>query len=120
MRPHFSSQPPVSPQRSDAGGESWEMRAACREVVTEVFFPGDASKDPRKWDGARAVCGACPVRAECLADALAVEGNRATSRHGMFGGLTPEERAVVADRARRAVQRAKERARKRAAREVTA
>jgi WhiB family redox-sensing transcriptional regulator len=58
-------------------------RAACRGLPNRVFFPLD-----RRYGGARAVCATCPVRPECLAHALAL-----SAKKGMFGGLTPSQRA---------------------------
>ena len=47
------------------------------------------------YEEARAVCDACPVKIECLAAAFDIEGLTAATqyRHGMWGGLTPAERA---------------------------
>jgi WhiB family redox-sensing transcriptional regulator len=44
---------------------------------------------------ARQVCRSCPVRVECLADALAEEAEAAW-RYGVRGGLTAGERAALA------------------------
>jgi len=50
----------------------WRDRAACRGLPQEWFItPGDADDEP--WDPdprALAFCLACPVRPECLADAV--------------------------------------------------
>ncbi len=50
----------------------WRTRAACRSVDPDVFFP-TAEAGP-VYDAqvavAKAVCAGCPVRAECLAEAL--------------------------------------------------
>lgn len=60
----------------------WMTQAACLDVDPELFFPVE-SKDT---DSAVAICGTCPVRAECLAYAidLGVEG--------VWGGLTQRQR----------------------------
>lgn len=73
----------------------WHLLAACRDEDPDLFFPEreDAS-DAGSYLAARMICNRCPVRAECLATALAEERGRGASyRHGMFGGLTPGERA---------------------------
>ena len=72
----------------------WRDRAACRvlgpRVADAVFFP------QQSYVRARLVCGGCPVRGECLADALAEERSRdSTDLHGMRGGLTPPERGAL-------------------------
>ena len=46
------------------------------------------SEDRHSIKRAKAICGGCPVRLECLK--VALDGNEA---FGIFGGLTPVERA---------------------------
>lgn len=80
-----------------AAGE-WSDQAACRSVSDpDLFFPdGWGTKAHRQQVAeAKAVCGRCPVRAECLNDAL----DRADV-HGVAGGLTPEEREPLLRRRR--------------------
>ena len=60
----------------------WYDRAACRGASLAVFFPDDDD-----YRLARQVCGQCPVREPCLDEA-----QRRRINHGMFGGLTPNER----------------------------
>jgi hypothetical protein len=50
------------------------------------WFSGDRAAQA----AALAVCGSCPVRAECVAEALALEST--VDRHGIRGGLTAAER----------------------------
>ncbi len=71
---------------------SWSARAACTGADVGAFF------DEERWPEARRVCAGCPARAACLETALA-EGEE----FGLFGGLTPRERELVASgqRARR-------------------
>lgn len=66
----------------------WRSRAACRDSDPETFFPA-AEAGPayeRQVAEAKAVCAGCPVRAECLDEALA------RIPDGIAGGLTPAER----------------------------
>jgi hypothetical protein len=61
----------------------WHDDAACRDAAPALFFPevgGTATK-------AKAICAGCPVREQCLDDAI--ERNE---EHGVWGGMTPEER----------------------------
>lgn len=68
----------------------WQEYAACADADPEVFFPvgepGSRMYD-REVAEAKSYCAVCPVRAACLADAVA--GELAV---GVFGGTTPEER----------------------------
>lgn len=54
--------------------------AACQAHPEAWWEPGSA-------ETAKAACGRCPVRVECLAYALAAD-----ERFGVWGGLGPEER----------------------------
>ena len=61
----------------------WTASALCAQADPDAFFPemGGSAR------AAKAVCSRCPVRAECLAEALA---NR--EPFGVWGGLTARER----------------------------
>lgn len=66
----------------------WRERARCRSVEPETFFP-TAEAGPvyeAQVAVAKAVCARCPVRNDCLAEALV------RIPFGIAGGLTPEER----------------------------
>lgn len=70
---------------------AWKTRAACRGVDPNLFFPptNTNSKRPRKRDPfsqARLICSTCPVKQECLEEAVLFE-----DFHGMRAGLEPEE-----------------------------
>lgn len=58
--------------------------ALCSRSDPDAFFPetGDSTRL------AKQVCGQCEIKAECLEFAL-----QADERHGIWGGLTPRERA---------------------------
>ena len=69
--------------------------AACREASTDVFFPPTKAT----YAEARPLCAACPLATKqtCLDLAMRAEdGSGASNRYGMFGGLTPTERADLA------------------------
>lgn len=61
----------------------WQGKARCAEADPEIFFPerGGSSK------AARAVCGGCDVRAQCLEYAL---NNK--EQFGIWGGTSERER----------------------------
>ncbi|QDP95089.1 WhiB family transcriptional regulator [Microlunatus elymi] len=61
--------------------EDWTLQANCRGME-DALFP-EASEQKR----ARTVCAGCPVRSECLAEAL---DNRI--EWGVWGGMTERER----------------------------
>lgn len=78
------------PARPDSHirGADWRHRAACRDADPEIFFPVAESGAPLARAEARALawCARCPVRAECLAYALAVLPD------GIAGGMTARQR----------------------------
>lgn len=78
--------------------DNWREHAACRGENPELFFPiGTSGPALQQIEQAKAICGRCPVVAQCLAAALD-HGEDA----GIWGGLTAEERRVVRQaRARR-------------------
>ena len=85
---------PTAPQPDEA----WRERAACRDVDDpELFFPAAESGPARDAQvaAAKAVCARCPVRAECLTEALA------RIPYGIAGGLTEHERRRLRTRPRR-------------------
>jgi WhiB family transcriptional regulator, redox-sensing transcriptional regulator len=68
---------------------SWWDHAACQGRDVEFFFA------PGHNPGVKQVCASCPVRRECLADALESEKADyiAVGRlYGVRGGLLPVER----------------------------
>jgi len=76
----------VLPVTSGARSLSWMSRGACRQADPELFFPG-----PGVWQAqvAKAVCGRCAVRANCLSYALEI------MPEGIWGGTTREERQAA-------------------------
>ncbi|MFV0425511.1 MAG: WhiB family transcriptional regulator [Beutenbergiaceae bacterium] len=69
--------------------ESWTASAACAgRSPDELFVQGAAQREVRE------VCFECPVRLECLVDAL---DNRI--QFGVWGGMTERERRALLRRA---------------------
>jgi WhiB family redox-sensing transcriptional regulator len=65
----------------------WTARAACgagRVAPDALFVEGSAQRE------VRALCLACPVRLECLADAL-----DSRTDFGVWGGMTERERRAL-------------------------
>jgi WhiB family redox-sensing transcriptional regulator len=63
----------------------WASRAACRSTDPDLLFVQGAAQNRAKL-----VCMGCPVRTECLADAL---DNRV--EFGVWGGMTERERRAL-------------------------
>src|SRR5262245_37542350 len=52
----------------------WMQRAECARWRQEKFFPEEGSRDePWRWSAPKNICARCPVRRECLTDALMIE-----------------------------------------------
>ncbi len=82
--------------RTTDNRKAWRERAACRDVEPETFFPTATTGPARDAEvaEAKAVCARCPVRAECLTEALA------RIPYGIAGGLTEDERRQLRSIAR--------------------
>ncbi|MFJ8076997.1 WhiB family transcriptional regulator [Streptomyces sp. NPDC096176] len=72
-------------RRSSGWVTDWSSQAACRTTDPDELF----AKGPAQ-NRAKAVCTGCPVRTECLADAL---DNRVV--FGVWGGMTERERRAL-------------------------
>lgn len=72
---------------------AWRNEAACLNH-TAVFFP--KIETATALATARRVCGICPVRTECLDDAIAHETGGSECRSGIRGGKDPVQRATLA------------------------
>jgi len=70
---------------SDADIREWASLGLCNKSDPDVLFVRGAAQN-----SAKSVCRACPVRAECLADAL---DNRV--EYGVWGGMTERERRAL-------------------------
>ena len=66
----------------------WRLLAACQSTDPELFFPvSSTGRSLEQANEAKAVCARCLVRRQCLLFAL-----RTRQAHGIWGGLTEEER----------------------------
>jgi WhiB family transcriptional regulator, redox-sensing transcriptional regulator len=80
----------------------WWSRAACTSADPDLFFPISRSGlAVAQVHRAKAVCAACQVRADCLRYALATG-----PLHGVWGGMTEEERRLLRQREAKARLRA--------------
>jgi WhiB family redox-sensing transcriptional regulator len=68
---------------------SWQQHGKCRNHPLELFFPdGRGHRLRTREDAAIGICRRCPVLASCTEYAL-----RAPEAYGIWGALTPRERA---------------------------
>jgi WhiB family redox-sensing transcriptional regulator len=84
--------PAVEPQ------PAWMKRARCLsgDEHPDQWFPEGERKVPAERRAIQA-CRACPVRLACLQYALEIEsGLGEQSRHGIWGAMTPGQRAKLA------------------------
>ena len=65
--------------------EDWARAASCRQLKPDNLFVKGAEQNKAKL-----VCAACPVRTECLAEALDNE-----IEWGVWGGMTERERRAL-------------------------
>jgi len=73
--------------------EHWSEDAACRGKPASVFFPDHIGFNDHRYDEALAICADCTVRQECLEMVIVLEDT--DDRWGVFGGLTPTQRAKL-------------------------
>ncbi|WP_415101082.1 WhiB family transcriptional regulator [Nocardioides sp.] len=65
--------------------ENWAPLAACRDQQPDALFVRGAEQNKAKL-----VCKGCPVRTECLAEALDDQ-----IEWGVWGGMTERERRAL-------------------------
>jgi len=73
----------------------WQLQGRCRGGDSTRFFHPDGERGPRRARReaeAKAVCRACPVRAECALHAL-----RVREPYGVWGGFSESERLALID-----------------------
>ncbi|MFI9845082.1 WhiB family transcriptional regulator [Nonomuraea sp. NPDC051941] len=96
---------PTKLTRQELLEDGWRTRSACKDMHPNVFYP-PAPDEPKQKPApgrklpvyneakAKRICRGCPVRTECVDDAL-----RRGDMSGMHGGLTEEEK--VSERRKR-------------------
>lgn len=65
--------------------EDWAPAAACKQTQPDELFVRGAEQNKAKL-----VCSSCPVRTECLAEALDNQ-----IEWGVWGGMTERERRAL-------------------------
>ena len=70
---------------------NWRLRAECRDLDPDVFFPiGKSGMSLVQIAEAKTVCGRCPVLEQCLDWAVS-----AVQVEGIWGGTTENERRAM-------------------------
>lgn len=81
-----------------SGDQSWTQSAECAKPGQPLMFPHEG--DTVGVEQAKDVCNRCPVRQQCLDEAL---GRRES--FGIWGGMTTDERrALLRQTARKAAK----------------
>jgi WhiB family redox-sensing transcriptional regulator len=88
---------PFDNVNNEAHHDDWRMEAACLDLAPELFFPVGGSEEAMiQLYRAKRVCAACPVQAACLQWA-----ERKGITHGVWGGLSEDERRSLKRRTQR-------------------
>lgn len=89
--PAFDGSPSHADPVEDEVPYRWSRDAACRGMDSRFWFPerGEITSE------AKQVCGACPVREDCLDESL-----RNGERHGVWGGLSERQRRQIRRKSR--------------------
>lgn len=69
-----------------AGPQHAELALPCRDGDADLWF----AESPEELERAKALCGACPIQAECLAGAL-----ERAEPWGVWGGQIFERGAII-------------------------
>ena len=77
--------------------DDWRTHAACRGMDPRIFYPPRGEGSVGWAQHAKSICARCPVKAECLDDALGPP----FEPEGIRGGLTAKERRNLRRRMRR-------------------
>jgi WhiB family transcriptional regulator, redox-sensing transcriptional regulator len=97
VTPRMTHTPPEPPPWQP---HPWMAEALCRQVGPVIFYAeapdGLVGKFLAAWNReanreAKSICAICPVRPECLDHAIDTD-----ERHGIWGGMTPDERRAEA------------------------
>jgi WhiB family transcriptional regulator, redox-sensing transcriptional regulator len=82
--------------RGTRNDRSWTADAACQEADPDLFFPPKGRPDMTAE--AIAWCGICPVRPQCLAEAMSTTP---ADDWGVRGGTTEYQRSEVRNKTAR-------------------
>jgi WhiB family redox-sensing transcriptional regulator len=77
------------------GPVDWRDHAKCKGMDTDEFFPPSGTQASRQYEVLKLMCNRCPVREQCLKEALFIEEKTGCFPQGFVGGLTPAERRAL-------------------------
>lgn len=84
------------PQANENYVVEWQARAECRGEDPDIFYPGDNLSQEQR---AKAICGDCAVRSECLEFAIVSK-----EPEGIWGGKNEKERRNIVRKRRHATR----------------
>lgn len=87
MISHHDKHPKLEGDLPTFTSPDWTASALCAQTDPELWFPDKGGNSGR----ARAICSACPVKAECLEYSL--EAHPAPV--GVWGGTTEKQRHAI-------------------------
>jgi WhiB family redox-sensing transcriptional regulator len=76
------------PTFTASGPTAWRTERACADMPVDVFFPGRGQNGAVA--AAKAICNGCPVKAECLTDALSDP-----MISGIWGATSHRQRRII-------------------------
>jgi WhiB family redox-sensing transcriptional regulator len=76
------------PTFTSAGSQVWRADAACRGMGADVFLPGPGQNSAVA--AAKAICNRCPVKSECLTEALTDPDNS-----GIWAATSQRQRKAI-------------------------
>jgi WhiB family redox-sensing transcriptional regulator len=82
---------PDTESQDDGRGRDWYLRARCRGLPIDIFYPAESERGvsrDRRFEAAKTICRQCAVHITCRDHAIA-----AREPHGVWGAMTPKERA---------------------------
>ena len=82
------------PLLAAAPATDWQTHGLCRSLDSNIFFPPSQFEHKPEREArekrAKAICGECPVRGECIDWALSTK-----EPHGVWGGHSESERKQI-------------------------
>ena len=78
---------------------AWLDDAACKGMPTDWWYPQRGDNRSPIFKRAKQICAGCTVQRPCLDEVMGTEAAR--SRHGYWGGMSPNQREELFRQRRR-------------------